>query len=244
MNGIWGEVLLDYHVEGCWLKAVGGEGVEQAKAGGGVGRQELMTAKRCSLQHMMELFRTDQISWHRLPQNSLESMQMKELTDPLNSVILTDGSDKWKWEGDKDGEFSVADCKKQTLKGLYLRYRIPITIDDKTDFLDATVFDKAGIQLLEIPCKEMFAKPDPRTLIREKITAKPIQFTIRAVKDDQTALTTYSVNNVVRLQPNKNTDTSSSSSVQISATPAPLTPAPANPSINEKKGCYCKAQTV
>ncbi|KAI7724405.1 hypothetical protein M8C21_007024, partial [Ambrosia artemisiifolia] len=104
-----------------------------------------------------------------------------------------------------------------------------------TDFLDATIFDRAATQLLGMPCKEMFANPDPRTLIYD-ITAKPIQFTIRAVKDDRIALTTYSVNSVVRLQPEQNADTTSSSNIQGSATPTPLTPAPANPSVTEKKG--------
>ncbi|KAI7749400.1 hypothetical protein M8C21_001644, partial [Ambrosia artemisiifolia] len=83
-----------------------------------------------------------------------------------------------------------------------IRYRIPVTIDDKTDFLDATIFDKAATQLLEIPCKQMFTEADPHNLIW-KIAGQPIQFTIRVVKDDRTTLTSYSVNNVVCLQPEK-----------------------------------------
>ncbi|KAI7747057.1 hypothetical protein M8C21_002493, partial [Ambrosia artemisiifolia] len=105
------------------------------------------------------------------------------------------------------------------LSAISSRYRIPVTIDDKTDFLDATIFDRAAAQLLGMPCKEMFAKPDPRTLIHD-ITAKPIQFTIRAVKDDRTTLTTYSINSVVRLQPEQNAETSSSSNIQGDKNPA------------------------
>ncbi|KAI7746377.1 hypothetical protein M8C21_016030, partial [Ambrosia artemisiifolia] len=122
------------------------------------------------------------------------------------------------------------------------RYRIPVTIDDKTALLDAIIFDRAATQLLGMPSEDMFAKPNPHALIHE-ITAKPIQFTIRAVKDDRTALTTFLVNSAVRLQPDQNADTSSSSNIQPSATPTPLTPAPANPSATEKKGRGCTART-
>ncbi|KAI7736612.1 hypothetical protein M8C21_025697 [Ambrosia artemisiifolia] len=114
-------------------------------------------------------------------------------------------------------------------------YRIPITIDDKTDFLDATVFDKAATQLLEIPCKEMFTNVAARTAIHNKITAKPVQFTIRAIRDDCTALTSYSVNNAIFLQLDKTTDITSSSANPAVSTLAPFTAAPTNSSVNEKK---------